>query len=186
MIPLNRPIAFSTKGLVLGYVYTYKCPNEWERTRRSNMARRIKHNKRQGRKRYSEAFKLSIVEEISSGKCSQAEIIRRHGISSSGTISNWLKKYGKTGADNIKKLRGANAKMSKSKELNERGHELTEENQRLKRELRESQVKNLLNETMLEIIEEDYSKEFGLENLKKKLNIERLSDYKPELLKMCK
>ena len=43
--------------------------------------------------RYSESFKLEIVRAVRSGK-SVSELRKAYGISGSGTIRNWIKKYG--------------------------------------------------------------------------------------------
>ena len=140
-----------------------------------------KHNvNRKGRKSYSEGFKVSVVEELASGKSSQAEIQRRYGISSASTISGWIRKYGKKGLERINEMSKSKSSMSKlATGRNDKEESLMAEIKRLKRELRQAQVKNLVQETMLEIIEEDY----GLDRIKKKLNIEQLSDYTPEVLK---
>ncbi len=148
------------------------------RKKEKSIEKRVKNN-------YSESFKISVLEEISSGKYSQAEVQRRHGIRSSGTISAWIRKYGKTGVDNLSKKSGSEGAMKKLKSTNKpdtREQELLAENKRLKKDLRAVQVKNLVHETMLEIIDEDY----GLDRIKKKLNIEQLSDYEPEILRMYK
>lgn len=43
-------------------------------------------------KRYSESFKLSILEELSEGRSSKEELKRRYNFGSS-TIDTWIKKY---------------------------------------------------------------------------------------------
>jgi transposase-like protein len=46
--------------------------------------------------RYSEAFKLRLVEEVGSGKYqSLDEAKRRNGIRGGSTLSRWLKQYGR-------------------------------------------------------------------------------------------
>ncbi len=46
--------------------------------------------------RYSEAFKLKVVNELEAGKLSSiGEARERYGIRSWSTISDWLRKYGK-------------------------------------------------------------------------------------------
>ena len=45
--------------------------------------------------RYSEAFKLQVVSEIEAGKSSIDGVRRRFGIGGGGTISRWLRDYGK-------------------------------------------------------------------------------------------
>jgi transposase-like protein len=46
--------------------------------------------------RYSEAFKLRLVEEVAAGKyASLEEARRRNGIHGTGTLVKWIKKYGR-------------------------------------------------------------------------------------------
>lgn len=47
-------------------------------------------------KRYSEAFKMQVVEEISNGRFrTQGEAKEYFGITGAGTINVWLRKYGR-------------------------------------------------------------------------------------------
>jgi transposase-like protein len=46
--------------------------------------------------RYSEAFKLRLVEDVAAGKyASLEEARRRNGIRGTGTLVKWIKKYGR-------------------------------------------------------------------------------------------
>jgi transposase-like protein len=46
--------------------------------------------------RYSEAFKLRIVEDVAGGKYASLEEARqRNGIRGGGTLNKWMKKYGR-------------------------------------------------------------------------------------------
>ena len=46
--------------------------------------------------RYSEAFKLRIVEDVANGKYqSLDDARRRNGIRGGSTLSNWIKQYGR-------------------------------------------------------------------------------------------
>jgi transposase len=46
--------------------------------------------------RYSEAFKLQVVDELERGKLSSIEAARRaYDIRGANTISNWIRKYGR-------------------------------------------------------------------------------------------
>ena len=45
--------------------------------------------------RYSSSFKQKVISEIESGKLTIAEARKIYDISGSGTIRNWLRKYGK-------------------------------------------------------------------------------------------
>jgi len=45
-------------------------------------------------RRYSESFKIKIVEELESGSVTVPEIRRMYDITGGGTIREWLRKYG--------------------------------------------------------------------------------------------
>jgi len=47
------------------------------------------------RLRYSEAFKLKVVEEIEKGKLAISEASRLYEIKGGNTIYKWIRKYGK-------------------------------------------------------------------------------------------
>ncbi|MGI6197675.1 MAG: transposase, partial [Candidatus Cloacimonadaceae bacterium] len=46
--------------------------------------------------RYSEAFKLKVVEEIERGHLTITKAMRLYDIKGSATIYNWIRKYGKS------------------------------------------------------------------------------------------
>ncbi|EQA64507.1 DNA-binding helix-turn-helix protein [Leptospira alexanderi serovar Manhao 3 str. L 60] len=46
-------------------------------------------------RRYSEAFKMKVIEEIESGKYNQNQAMKYYGIPGSVTIRGWIKKYDK-------------------------------------------------------------------------------------------
>jgi len=48
-------------------------------------------------RRYSEAFKLQVLRELEEGKYPSVSVVARtYGIRGSLTVSNWIRKYGKT------------------------------------------------------------------------------------------
>ena len=47
-------------------------------------------------KRYSESFKLQVIEEIERTHCSIDRMKRKYGITGNNTIKQWIKKYGRT------------------------------------------------------------------------------------------
>ena len=136
-----------------------------------------------GKRSYTESFRRSVVEEYASGRFTQAQLHRRHGISTA-TISYWIKKYGTMGRDAISSKPGVKKSM-KDRDVNDNeshSEDLLAEIERLKKELRAAQVRDVVQKTMLDIIDEDYD----LDHIKKKLNIERLSDYEPAILNFRK
>jgi len=99
--------------------------------------------------RYSEAFKLKIVEEIERGKLSISELQRIYDIRGSVTIQSWLKKYGRN------HLLNKIVRIEMPEEV-ERIKHLEKEKLALERALAKTQIKLLLSESELELYKEDY------------------------------
>ena len=91
---------------------------------------------RKERVRYSESFKLKVIDSIESGKYSTTEAKEIYGIKGSSTISNWLKKYGRT--DLLSKV----IKVQTREEIDEL-NSLKKHNEELKRALAETQLRLL-------------------------------------------
>ena len=112
--------------------------------------------------RYSEAFKLTVVSELESGKLkSIGEAMRRYGIKGSTTVQSWLRKYGKT--EQLPRVVRVETPEEKDRLM-----ALERENGRLKNALAETHMKALMYESWLEIA----CREFGVTDLdafKKKL-----------------
>lgn len=116
--------------------------------------------------RYSEAFKLTVVTELESGKLgSVAEASRRYGITGSATVNQWLRKYGKTAClPRVVRVESPDEK--------DRLQALSKENDRLKKTLAETHMKAVLYESWFEIA----CREFGVVDIaafKKKLEEKR-------------
>jgi transposase-like protein len=45
-------------------------------------------------RRYSESFKVKVVEELESGQLTVPEVRQRYGITGGSTIRDWLRRYG--------------------------------------------------------------------------------------------
>ena len=119
--------------------------------------------------RYSDCFKLSIVEEIEKNGLSIENCRRKYGIGGSTTIQKWLKKYGKNHLLN---------KIVRVETIDE-----IQELKALKKELRalkeayaEISLENKVFKTYLEIYGEETGKS---DEIKKKLEQE-LSKYFPK------
>ena len=119
--------------------------------------------------RYSDCFKLSIVEEIEKNGLSIENCRRKYGIGGSTTIQKWLKKYGKNHLLN---------KIVRVETIDE-----IQELKALKKELRalkeayaEVSLENKVFKTYLEIYGEETGKS---DEIKKKLEQE-LSKYFPK------
>ena len=106
--------------------------------------------------RFSEAFKLHVIEEVESGRLTQSEARRKYGILGHSTIEKWFRKYGS--------LRYSSAK-GKTFMSNDAHDKLRLENEikALKQELEDARLKNVVMETFLDIAE----KELGIPIRKK-------------------
>ena len=114
-------------------------------------------------KRYSESFKLKIISELEQGKYTKSELTKVYGLGS-GTITDWIKKYGRFDLLN---------KHIKIQTVNERDkiRSLKNEIKKLKELLVKKDLDNLVNEAYLE----HAAKQLGfksIDELKKKLEME--------------
>lgn len=113
--------------------------------------------------RYSEQFKLQVIKDIESGRFPTIAAARRHfGIQGIGTISDWLRKYGKN------HLLGKVVIVQKPDELDEKKR-LKKRIKELEQALVQTQVQSVIHESYFEIVcEENGIKD--IEAYKKKLN----------------
>jgi len=98
--------------------------------------------------RYSEAFKLQVVEEIEKGKYSIAEARKIYNIKGMTTIPRWIEKMGK------KQLLSKKVKIETPDEKS-RIKELERENKKLREALLDQTIKALGYEKMIELAEKD-------------------------------
>ncbi len=106
-------------------------------------------------KRYGEAVKRLVVEQIESGKLTVAQAQRQHGIAGAQTIRGWQAKYGKTGGG----VRRASALATAQAEI----AKLRREKAELEHALARSTLKAIVLESAMEEAEAQYG-----ENFKKK------------------
>ena len=108
-------------------------------------------------KRYGEAVKRLVVEQIESGKLTVAQAQRQHGIAGAQTIRGWQARYGKAGGG----VRRASALAAAQAEI----VKLRREKAELEHALARSTVKAVTLECALEEGEvqygEDFKKKFG-------------------------
>jgi transposase len=128
-------------------------------------------------KRYSEAYKLHVIKDMEEHALTNAETVKKYGLSNSCLLHQWLKKYGKYQL--LKRI--VRIEMPSSKSPYDEIKELKAEKQKLETALAQSHMKNLVLESMIEIAEEKYQlsikkkhgtkplKERGLKNLKQRL-----------------
>ena len=116
-------------------------------------------------RRYSEAFKLKILAELSSGKYSKRELSRIYGLQSS-TINVWIKKYDRKDLMNTRIMVENKDEISRLKELQK-------ENEQLKKLLIRKDLDKLVLDSYLEVAAENLGYK-TVEELKKNLNIKPL------------
>ena len=109
--------------------------------------------------RYSEAFKLQVLDEVVSGDLSLEEARRKYGIKGTGTIQSWARKYGSFGV--LPKL----IRVVKPDEK-EQIKKLKTEIRRLKEALADSVLGQKIAESTLEVICEQRG--WDVEEIKKK------------------
>lgn len=98
--------------------------------------------------RYTETFKLFIVEEVESGRTNKSAASLTYGILGHSTINKWCRKYGKR-----------SQRKGKSLVLSQKGLELlrlTNENKALKQELDDARIKNVVLETLVDVAEKEF------------------------------
>lgn len=120
------------------------------------------YKKTQITKRYSEGFKLKMLDELSTGKYTKREMFRMYGINSS-TLNDWIRKYERLDLMNTRIMVENKDDLTKVKQLEK-------EIAQLKKLILKKDMDQMISESYLEVAAEM----LGLKNvteLKKKLNI---------------
>jgi transposase-like protein len=113
-------------------------------------------------RRYSEPFKLKILDELTTGKLNKNQLGKLYGINPT-TINEWIRKYER------KDLMNTRVKVETKDEIT-RIKELQKEIQQLKKLLLKKDLDAMVEESYLEVAAEKLGYKSVLE-LKKKLNI---------------
>lgn len=113
-------------------------------------------------RRYSEPFKLKILDELTTGKLNKYQLGKAYGINPT-TINEWIKKY------NRKDLMNTRVTVKTKDEIT-RIKALQKEIEQLKKLLLKKDMDALVDESYLEVAAEQLGYKTVLE-LKKKLNI---------------
>ena len=112
--------------------------------------------------RYSEAFKIQVISELESGRLPSLEAARRaYGIGGSVTIPKWLAKYGRND------LRAKVIRVETPKQRDE-VKKLKQQVRQLEQALAQTQVENLISESLYEVLCEDVG--IDPEEFKKKVD----------------
>ena len=115
-------------------------------------------------RRYSEPFKLKILDELTTGKLNKNQLGKLYGINPT-TINEWIRKY------NRKDLMNTRIKVETKDEIT-RIKALQKEIKQLKELLLKKDLDALVQHSYLEVAAEDLGYK-SVAELKKKLNIER-------------
>jgi transposase-like protein len=114
-------------------------------------------------RRYSEPFKLKILDELSTGKLNKSQLGKLYGINPT-TINEWIRKY------NRKDLMNTRIKVETKDEIT-RIKALQKEIKQLKKLLLKKDLDAMVLDSYLEVAAEDLGYK-SVSELKKKLNIE--------------
>jgi transposase-like protein len=112
-------------------------------------------------RRYSEAFKLKILAELSTGKYSKRELSRIYGLQSS-TVNEWIKKYDRKDLMNTRI-------MVENKDEITRLKELQKEIEQLKKVIIRKDLEHLVYDSYLEVAAKMQGYD-NVEEFKKKLS----------------
>ena len=115
-------------------------------------------------RRYSEHFKLKILDELTTGKLNKSKLGKLYGINPT-TINEWIRKY------NRKDLMNTRIKVETKDEIT-RIKALQKEIEQLKKLLLKKDLDALVLDSYLEVAAEDLGYK-SVAELKKKLNIKR-------------
>jgi len=115
-------------------------------------------------RRYSEPFKLKILDELTTGKLNKSQLGKLYGINPT-TINEWIRKY------NRKDLMNTRIKVETKDEIT-RIKALQKEIKQLKQLLLKKDLDALVLDSYLEVAAEQLGYK-SVAELKKKLNIER-------------
>ena len=113
-------------------------------------------------RRYSESFKLKVLNELSQGHCSKAQLAKLYGINSS-TINEWIRKYDRKDLMNTRILVENQDEVSRLRALKK-------EIEQLKELLIRKDMEKLVSDSYLEVAAENLGYK-NVEELKKNLNI---------------
>ena len=113
-------------------------------------------------RRYSEPFKLKILEEITTGKLNKNQLGKLYGIAPT-TINEWIRKY------NRKDLMNTRVKVETKEEIS-RIKALQKEIEQLKKLLLKKDLDAMVLDSYLEVAAEDLGYK-SVAQLKKKLSI---------------
>jgi transposase-like protein len=111
--------------------------------------------KKRTQRDYSHSFKLSVIEEFLKGTSNITDVCSRYGIQSTGTLRNWIKKFGNLDDGYQIKLRMKKTQAQKILELEQQVKLLEKQKKSLEYELERSDKKALFFVMMIDIAEDE-------------------------------
>ena len=115
---------------------------------------------------YSEAFKLKVVEEVTSGEISQNAAQKKYGIGGKMTIKKWLERNERMAKDKENKHEAVEKELAELEKVKQ-------EKRQLESALAQAHLKIMSLEALIEEVEEHYG-----EPIKKNLSTEQLNALK--------
>jgi transposase len=117
--------------------------------------------------RYSDAFKLEVVQQIESGRLSIYQARVHYGIPGGGTIANWLRRFGKLHllSKTIRVEKPEQRDRMKSLEAENKQLKLLLADKLLERDIAVAELEVICEELGLDLVE--LKKKYGLKSLKK-------------------
>ena len=113
-----------------------------------------------GRVKYSEAFKVKVVEEYERGFYTLGELQKRYGIGGNSTITKWIRRMGKN------EILGRSVIVMSDKEKSEIAT-LREEIRQLQKVVSHQKIEVLALESLFEVASEEFGEEFKKNCLQK-------------------
>ncbi len=107
---------------------------------------------------YTMSFKLSVVQEVESGRLSIKGATKKYGIQSRSTILNWVRKFGNF--DRELQVSQMNKKKTPEQELFELRAEievLKKQKAFMERELNNREQKAIMFDAIIQVVQEDYN-----------------------------
>lgn len=111
--------------------------------------------KKRTQKDYSYSFKLEVIEEYLKGSKTITETCKKYGIQSTGTIRNWIEKFGNLDTNYQIKLEMKKTQAQKILELEQQVKLLEKQKKTLELELEKSDKKALFFDMMIDIAEDE-------------------------------
>ena len=107
-------------------------------------------------KDYSLSFKLQVVQEIELGELSTHGAVRKYGIQSRSTVTNWLRKYGKFDVDNQLPMKLKKTPEQRILELEQQVKLLEKQKSRAEHLAERADKKVIIFDMLLDMAEKEY------------------------------